>query len=126
VKRRVVADTVGEIFVYGPPVTVLRYTLYPDSVGDVLASHPMSTECVSGAKPVPERGTMRTVVPLLMNVRLPLTVPAAEGVNTTGTFTLCPAFRLIGVVMPVLNPVPAILSCVMVMAVPPVLETEIV
>ncbi len=125
-KRRVVADSVDEILVYGPPVTEPRYTLYPNNVGEVLASHTTSTECDCGAKPVPERGTVRTVVPLVAKLMFPLTVPAAAGVNTTATFTLCPASRLKGVVTPALKPVPATLSCVMVMAVPPVLVTLIV
>ena len=66
------------------------------------------------------------VVPLLTKVRLPFTVPAAPGLNTTGTFTLCAGFKLIGVVMPALNPEPAIVSCVIASATLPVLVIFVV
>ena len=80
----------------------------------------MSTECDKGVRPVPERGTDSTVLPLLTSVRLPLTVPADPGLNTIGTFTLCAGLRSIGVVTPAENPDPAIVSCVIVTTIVPV------
>lgn len=59
-------------------------------------------------------------MPLLVSTRLPLVVPDVPGVNTTGTFTLCAAFSVRGVVMPRLNPVPETVPWVMVTAEPPV------
>jgi hypothetical protein len=59
---------------------------------------------------------------LLESVRLPETVPAALGENTTGTFTLCAGLRVMGVVTPVLKPEPLMLSCVMVAAAFPIFE----
>ena len=93
----------------------------PAAVKMCSRSHVTSTECASAARPVPERGTESTVVPLLISVRLPFTVPAVAGLNTTGTVTLWPGFRLMGVVMPTVNPGPTILSCVMLTATVPVL-----
>ena len=86
----------------------------------MLAAQVTSTECANAERPVPVRGTESTVLPLLVRVRLPFTVPAAPGLNTTGTLTLCPAFRLMGVVTPTLNPEPAIVSCVIETAALPV------
>jgi hypothetical protein len=63
---------------------------------------------------------MDKVTPLLVNVSDPLTVPAALGVNTIGTVTLCVGFRVIGVVTPTLNPDPVIVSLVMFTEVVPV------
>src|SRR5579884_982138 len=79
----------------------------------------MSTECASGASPVPESG-IDNVMPLLVNVSEPLTVPAVPGVKTTGTVTLCVGFSVMGVVIPTLKPAPEMVSLVMSIAVVPV------
>src|SRR5580765_2094046 len=63
---------------------------------------------------------------LLIRTRLPFTVPAAPGLNTTGTFTLCAGFKLIGVVIPVENPEPTMVSCVIATATLPVLVIFVV
>jgi hypothetical protein len=90
---------------------------------DVLALQAMSTVWGVGVKPVPERGIDRSVVELLERVKVPATDPEAAGVNTSGIFTLCAGFRVIGTVMPVLKPVPVMLSFVMLAAPVPLLVT---
>lgn len=81
----------------------------------------MSTEWESAASPVPVSPTEISGLPLLINARLPLTVPDVPGLNTTGTFTLCPPLSVSGVVMPTVNPEPVTVSCVTVTADDPVL-----
>jgi hypothetical protein len=72
---------------------------------------------------VPERGIERRVAPLLERVKVPAIDPDAAGVNTIGTFTLCAGLSVIGVVMPVLKPVPVMPSLVMLAAPDPLLVT---
>ncbi len=79
----------------------------------MLAAQVTSTEWASAASPVPLSPTEISGLPLLVNARLPLTVPDVPGVNTTGTFTLCPPLRVSGVVIPTVNPEPVTVSCVM-------------
>ena len=87
----------------------------------MLAVQARSTVCGVGVKPVPERGMDNRVVPLLEREKLPATDPEAEGVNTTGTLTLCAALIVIGVVTPTLKPVPEMESCVILAAADPLL-----
>ena len=62
---------------------MLRYTLYPETV-EVLAVQFSATECVTGAVAVPERVIVAgEPVALLTIVTLPLSVPAAVGLNCT-------------------------------------------
>jgi len=61
------------------------------------------------------------VVPLLNRERFPEIVPAATGVNTTGTLTLCAGLRVSGVVMPVVKPLPVMESWVILAAAEPLL-----
>jgi len=73
-------------FTYPLPLTVLRYTLYPDTV-EVLAIQLSATECCSTA--VPDRVTVvGDPVALLAIVILPLTLPATVGLNTTDSVRL--------------------------------------
>jgi hypothetical protein len=72
--------------VYGPPLVVLRYTLYPDAL-DELAAHERVTECWI-VPPVPERATVVGVVEALVVIcRLPVTAPLVCGENLTVTGT---------------------------------------
>ena len=72
---------------------------------------------------MPDKGTVSTVLPLLASVRLPFCVPATVGVKATATFRLWPALRVRGVVRPVLNSEPLIVSCVTVSGPVPLLVT---
>lgn len=58
---------------------------------------------------------------MLNRARFPETVPAATGVNTTGTLMLCAGLRVIGVVMPVVKPLPVMESWVILAAAEPLL-----
>lgn len=61
-----------------------------------------------GAIPVPDNG-MVSAGAFEVTVTLPVTLPAAAGVNVTVKVALCPAVSVAGVVMPLkLKPVPLI------------------
>ena len=76
------------IFVYAPPLTVPRYTLYPETV-DVVAVQLSAAECCTGTSPVPDRVTVTgEPVALLTMDTLPLLVPAVLGLYCTVTVTL--------------------------------------
>jgi hypothetical protein len=117
------------------PVTV---TLAPlaVSVPDELPLLPTSTlprsmlvgftvSCPTAAVPVPDRGIVRVGFEALdVIVRLPLALPADDGVNETLKVTLCPAVSVTGVVIPLkLNPEPVIPTEEIVTLVPPVFVT---
>jgi hypothetical protein len=71
------------IFVYGPPLTVPRYTLYPDTV-DVLPVQVRVAERCTGATPVPDKAMAAgDVVALLVMEMLPFALPATVGLNVT-------------------------------------------
>ena len=65
---------------------------------------------VPGATPVPDNGIVNVGFEALdVRVRLPLALPADDGVNDTLNVALCPAVSVTGVVIPVkLNPEPLI------------------
>ena len=65
---------------------------------------------VPGVTPLPDKGMVRVGFEALdVRVRLPLVLPADDGVNETLKVALCPAVSVTGVVMPVkLNPEPLI------------------
>lgn len=75
--------------------------------------------------PVPERGMLSVgFEPLLMIARLPLTLPADDGANTTLKVLLCPAVRVKGKLRPLtLNPAPVAVACEIVTLEPPELVT---
>ena len=88
-----VVAVVGEdvIFVYGPPVTVERYTLYPLTV-EVLAVQVRVTECETGCTPVPVSVIVAgELVALLVTVTLPGSDPALAGVKVTFNVAVAPA-----------------------------------
>jgi len=88
-----VVAAIGEevCFVYGPPVTVDRYTLYPLTV-DVLAVQVSVTECEAGWTPVPESVIVAgELVALLVTVTLPGSEPALAGVKVTFRVAVDPA-----------------------------------
>jgi len=90
-------------FTYPVPLTVLRYTLYPDTV-DVLAFQVSATECCTGVTPVPERVTVAgDPVALLAMEILPLAVPATVGSNITDRVRLCEGDSVTGAVPPVME-----------------------
>ena len=87
-------------FVYGPPETVERYTLYPETV-DVLAVQDSVTECETGWIPVPEREIVADeLVALLVTVTLPGRLPVAAGVKVTFSVAVCPGAKICPVVTP--------------------------
>ena len=65
---------------------------------------------VPGVTPLPDKGMVRLGFDALdVRVRLPLALPADDGVNDTLKVALCPAVSVTGVVIPVkLNPEPLI------------------
>jgi hypothetical protein len=80
---------------------------------------------VPGVTPVPDSGMVSVGFEALeVMVRLPLALPADDGVKETLNVALCPAVRVTGVVIPVkLNPEPLIPTEEIVTLVPPVLVT---
>ena len=81
-------------FVYGPPETVERYTLYPDTV-EVLAVQLSVTECATGCTPVPDREiVVGELVALLVTVALPGRLPADAGAKVTFSVAVCPGVRI--------------------------------
>jgi hypothetical protein len=84
--------------VYGPPLLLELYTLYPDAMPDaaeVLAFQVSVTECATGWTPVPERVIVAgEFVALLATVTLPVRLPAAAGENVTSSVALCPGARI--------------------------------
>jgi hypothetical protein len=110
--------------VYGPPLTVERYTLYPDGVG-VLAVQVSVTECATGCTPVPERVIVAgEFVALLAIVTLPVMLPAAVGENVTFKIAVCPGVRIRPAEMPLaVKPGPVRLTLEMVTLELPVLES---
>ena len=81
-------------FVYGPPETVERYTLYPDT-GDTLAVQDSVTECETGWTPVPDRETVAgELVALLVTVTLPGRLPVPAGVRFTFRAALWPGVKI--------------------------------
>ena len=65
---------------------------------------------VPGVTPLPDSGIVRVGFEALdVMVRLPLALPADDGVNETLKVALCPAVRVTGAVIPLkLNPEPLI------------------
>jgi hypothetical protein len=68
-----------------------------------------------GVVPVPDKDTLRLVTdPSAVNARLPVTAPAAIGVNVTLNVRVCPAFNVVGTLKPlVANPAPVTLAVAM-------------
>ena len=97
-------------FVYGPPETLERYALYPDTV-DVLAAQLSVTECATGWTPVPDRETVAgELVALLVTVTLPVTLAADAGVNITFNVAVCAGVKICPVETPLaVNPGPEML-----------------
>jgi len=91
------------IFVYGPPLVVPRYTLYPATV-EVLAVHVRVTECCTGATPVPVKviGPGDTLALLTMEM-LPLTLPTTVGLNITVRMRFWDGERVTGAFPPVIE-----------------------
>lgn len=80
------------IFVYGPPETVARYTLYPTTSVEVLAAHERSTLCCGGAVPLPVKDSLvGEFEALLAKEMFAEAVPLDCGVNVTVTDVVCPA-----------------------------------
>jgi len=75
------------------------------------------------AIPVADSGIVRVGLEAVeVTVTLPVTLPAAVGVNFTDKVVLCPAVSVKGVVIPLsVNPVPVTLTCETVTLEPPVL-----
>jgi hypothetical protein len=91
------------IFTYEVPLTVVRYTLYPDTV-EVLAFQVSATECCTGATPVPDSATVAgDPVALLIIVMLPLAAPAVVGLNWTVSVRFCDGESVTGVLPPVME-----------------------
>ena len=97
-----------------PPLLVLRYTLYPDTVEE-LAAHVIATECWT-VPPVPERATLVGVAEALLVIcRLPVTAPLFCGANVTLMVAVLPDASANGAVNPeALKPVPVVATLVMV------------
>jgi hypothetical protein len=90
-------------FTYPLPLTVLRYTLYPDTV-DVLAFQVSATECCTGVTPVPDRVTVAgDPVALLAIEMLPFAVPATVGPNVTDRERPCEGDSVTGALPPVME-----------------------
>jgi hypothetical protein len=90
-------------FTYPLPLTVLRYTLYPDTV-EVLAIQLSATECCTGATPVPDRVTdAGDPVALLAIEMVPLAGPATVGLNTTDRVRFCEGDSVTGALPPVME-----------------------
>ena len=77
------------------------------------------------ATPVPDSGMLSVGLDAFeVIVILPLTLPAAAGVNVTLKFALCPAVSVTGALIPLkLKPDPLIPTCEIVTLEPPVLVT---
>jgi hypothetical protein len=87
-------------FVYGPPETVERYTLYPDTT-EVLAVQVSVTECAIGWTPVPVSDTgAGELVALLATVAVPGRLPVVDGVNVTFRVATCPGVNICPVETP--------------------------
>ena len=77
--------------------------MYPDTV-DVLAFHVRSTECCTGATPVPDREIMAGDPVALLTIEiLPFTVPAIVGLNWTVSVRFCDGERVTGALPPVIE-----------------------
>jgi len=77
--------------------------LYPATV-DVLAFHDSATECCTRATPVPERETEAGEPLALLTIEmLPLTLPAAVGLNWIGRMRFCDGVRVTGALPPVIE-----------------------
>jgi hypothetical protein len=72
--------------------------------------------------PVPESATLRLGTELFdVNMRLPETVPLADGVNVTLKVRLCPAAKVVGKLSPVvLKPAPLSVAAEILTVAPPV------
>lgn len=91
------------ILVYGPPLVVPRYTLYPATL-EVLAVQDRVTECWTGATPVPVRVIAAgDPIALLTTVILPFTLPAMVGLNSTVRMRFCNGERVTGALPPVIE-----------------------
>jgi hypothetical protein len=89
------------IFVYEPPLTVPRKTLYPATV-EVLAFQVSATECCIGATPVPDRGIKAgDPVALLAIEMFPLLGPVEVGLNCAVRMRFCAGESVTGVLPPV-------------------------
>lgn len=82
-------DGISEGFIreYGPPLTLARYTLYPDIEVDVLAFQDKSTVCWTVA-PVPLTLSRAEVEVLVKKERFAEAVPVVVGENVTVKGTL--------------------------------------
>jgi len=83
---------------------------------DALGAQLKKTECVTGARPVPERViTVGEFVALLVTVMLPVALPAVAGENVALSVPLCPGERVTPASPPpALNPAPETLTFEMV------------
>jgi hypothetical protein len=89
------------IFLYALPLTVLRYTLYPDTV-EVLAFQVSVTECCTGATPVPDKETNAGDPFALLIIEIPpFTLPATVGLNPATSVVACDGESATGVLPPV-------------------------
>jgi hypothetical protein len=97
---------------YAPPLTVLRYTLYPETA-EVLALQLSATECWT--TPVPNNDTIvGEPLALLITEMLPVTGPVAVGLNRTVKLMFCVGDSVTGALPPVAEyPCPVTLICEM-------------
>jgi len=80
--------------VYGPPLALERYMLYPDTA-ELLAVQASMTECETVCVAVPEMAIVAgEFVALLAMVTLPVRFPEAVGENVTSSVALCPGVRI--------------------------------
>jgi hypothetical protein len=89
--------------------------LYPETV-EVLAVQLSATECAAGCTPVPDSVTLAGEPLALLTIEtLPVTLPAADGLNCTVIVVRCEGERVTGVLAPLkVNPEPLMLICEMV------------
>jgi hypothetical protein len=110
--------------VYGPPLTLERYTLYPDTA-ELLAVQVSPTECETVCAAVPEMAIVAgEFVALLAIVRLPARFPAVVGENVTSNVAVCPGVRIRPAETPLaVTPMPVRLTLEMVTLELPVFES---
>jgi hypothetical protein len=99
--------------VYGPPETCDRYTLYPATPDEVLASHVKTTLAGVVPEPVPVTGmvTVPALAVVVVIATLPVTLPLFFGANCTVRIALCPGPMLVPLPTPLaLIPAPLALT----------------